>query len=79
MLHAKGDVWHRTICNDDFQRNAAFQCLNNIVSIQNNVATMLQGCVALKIVVADHVQVHVHLFTLIQLKYNNNKEKKEEL
>ena len=32
-----------TIHNDDFQRNtASLQCLNKIVTIRNNVATMLQ-------------------------------------
>ena len=44
-----------TIRNDDFQRNPALQCWNNIVTIENNVATMLQRCVSLKIVVADHL------------------------
>ena len=44
-----------TIRNDDFQRNPALQCWNNIVTIQNNVATMLQRCVALKIVVAERI------------------------
>ena len=44
-----------TIRNDDFQRNPALQFWNNIVTIENNVATMLQRCVSLKIVVADHL------------------------
>ena len=44
-----------TIRNDDFQRNPALQFWNNIVTIENNVTTMLQRCVALKIVVADHL------------------------
>ena len=48
MLHGK-------ICNDDFKRNTALQCWNNVVSIQNNVATMLQRCVALKIVVSNRL------------------------
>ena len=39
---------HGTIRNDDFQRNKALQCWNNVVTIRNNVATMLQRCVALK-------------------------------
>ena len=30
------------------ERNAALQCWNNVVTIQNNVATMLQRCVSLK-------------------------------
>ena len=30
-----------TIRNDDFQRNTALQCWNNVASIRNNVATML--------------------------------------
>ena len=37
---------HVTIRNDDFQRNTAFQCWNN-------VATMLQRRVVLKIVGAN--------------------------
>ena len=44
---------HGTIRNDDFQRNTALQCWSNVVTIRNNVATMLQLCVALKIVVAN--------------------------
>ena len=43
---------HGTIRNDDFWRNTALQCWNNVVTIRNNVAAMLQRCVALKIVVA---------------------------
>ena len=34
------------------ERNSALQCWNNVVTTQNNVATMLQRCVSLKIVVA---------------------------
>ena len=49
---------HGTIRNDDFQRNPALQCWSTIVTTQNNVATMLQRCVALKIVVADHLVYH---------------------
>ena len=41
---------HETIRNDDFQRNTALQRWNNVVTIRNNVAAMLQRCVALKIV-----------------------------
>ena len=44
---------HETICNDDFQRNTALQCWNYVATIRNNVAAMLQCCVALKIVVAN--------------------------
>ena len=47
---------HGTIRNDDFQRNTALQCWNNVVTIRNNVATMLQHCVALKIVVANRLE-----------------------
>ena len=32
---------HETIHNDDFLRNIALQCWNNVVTIRNNVATML--------------------------------------
>ena len=48
MLHGK-------IRNDDFERNISLQCCNNVVTIRNNVATMLQRCVALKIVVANRL------------------------
>ena len=41
------------IRNDDFQRNTALECWNNVVTIRNNVETMLQRCVALKIVVVN--------------------------
>ena len=34
---------------------AALQCCNNVVTIRNNVATMLQRCVVLKIVVANRL------------------------
>ena len=46
MLHGK-------IRNDDFYCNLSLQSWNNIAVIQTNVATMLQPCVALKIVVAN--------------------------
>ena len=48
----KGDVT-RTIRNDDFHRNKALQCWNKVASIKNNVATMLQRCVVLQIIVAN--------------------------
>ena len=40
------------IRNDDFCDNTTLQCWENVVGIRNNVATMLQCCVALRIVVA---------------------------
>ena len=46
---------HRTIRNDDFWRNTELQCWNNVVTIRNNVVTMSQRCVALKIVVANRL------------------------
>ena len=46
-------VLHGTIRNDDFLRNTASQCWNNVATIWANVATMLQRCFALKIVVAN--------------------------
>ena len=46
---------HGTICNDDFHGNTALQCWNNVVTIRNNVATMLQRCVALKIIIANRL------------------------
>ena len=56
---------HGTIGNDDFQRSTALQCWNNVVTIRNNIGTMLQPCVALKIVVANrpvqhHLAPHYH-------------------
>ena len=44
---------HGTIRNDDFQRNEALQRWNNAATIRNNIATMLQRCIAPKIVVAN--------------------------
>ena len=44
---------HGTIRNDDFQPNTGLQCWKHVVTIQNNVATMLLRCVALNIVVAN--------------------------
>ena len=35
---------HGTIRKNDFYRNPALQCCNNVVTIQNNVATILQQC-----------------------------------
>ena len=32
---------HETIRNDNFLPNTALQCWNNVVTIRNNVATML--------------------------------------
>ena len=42
-----------TIRRHEFEPNTALQCWNNVVAIGNNVATMLQRYVALKIVVAN--------------------------
>ena len=44
---------HETIRKDEFYRNPEVQCWTNVESVRNNVATMLQRCVALKIVVAN--------------------------
>ena len=38
-----------------FQRNTALQYWNNVATIRNIVATMLQLCVALKVVVANRL------------------------
>ena len=46
---------HGTIRNDNFLHNAALQCWNNVVTIRNNVATMLQRCVELKIDVVNRL------------------------
>ena len=43
------------IHNDNFQRNTALKCSNTVVIIHNNVTTMLQHCVVLKIVIANHL------------------------
>ena len=58
-------VLHGTIRNDDFKLNTALQCSNNVVTTRNNAATMLQRCVALKIVVANRLMQH-HLNTRSQ-------------
>ena len=44
---------HWTIRNDYFKHNTALQCWNIIGSTGKNFATMLQHCVALKIVLAN--------------------------
>ena len=41
-----------TICGKGLD-DTELQCWSNVVTIRNNVATMLQRCVALKIVVAN--------------------------
>ena len=46
-------ILYGTIRNDHFLRNTALQCWNNVATILINVATMLQRCVALIIVVAN--------------------------
>ena len=32
---------HETICKDNFRRNTALQCWNNVATIRDNVATNL--------------------------------------
>ena len=49
---------HGTIRNHDFQGNTALQCWNNVVTIRNNIATILQRCVALKMGVANRLLLH---------------------
>ena len=44
---------HGTIRNNYFHGNTAWQCWNNVAAIRNKVATVLQRCVALKIVIAN--------------------------
>ena len=44
---------HGGIRNVDFWRNTTLQNWNNVATIRNNVATMMQRCVVLKIVVAS--------------------------
>ena len=53
---------HGTISNDDFQPNTGLQCWNHVVTIQNNVATMLLGCVVL-ISSLEIVWCNIHLET----------------
>ena len=48
-------ILHGTILNDDFSRNTEMQFWNNVVTIRNNVATMLQRCVALKIAMENRL------------------------
>ena len=55
VLETSTMVLHRTIRNDDFLRSTARQCWNNVVTIRNNVSTMLQRCVALKMVVGNRL------------------------
>ena len=55
VLETSTMVLHGTIRNDDFLRSTARQCWNNVKTIRNNVATMLQRCVALKMVVANRL------------------------
>ena len=40
---------HGTTHSDDFKRNTGLQCWNDVAAIQNNVETILQRCVALKL------------------------------
>ena len=46
---------HGTIRKDGFHGNTALQCWNNVVAIRSNVATMLQRCVALRIIIANRL------------------------
>ena len=49
---------HGTIRKDDFWRNTTLQYWNNVATIRNNVATMMQRCFVLKIVVANRLVQH---------------------
>ena len=44
---------HGRIRNDNFWPNTELQYWNNVATIRNNVATMMQRCFVLKIVVAS--------------------------
>ena len=46
---------HGTIRNDDFLRNTALQYWNNAATIRNSIATMMQRCVALNIVLVNRL------------------------
>ena len=48
-------IFRGTIRNDNFLRNTTLQYWNNVATIRNNVATILQCCVALKIVLANRL------------------------
>ena len=64
-----------TTRSDDLQRNTALQYWNNVMTIRNNVATMLQRCVALKIVVANRpVQHHLKCFRRARIHGKRRKE-----
>ena len=55
---------------DDLQRRfLAQQCWKNVVTIRNNVATMLQRCVALKIAVSCNITL---LRTAMYKRYINS-------
>ena len=50
-VHSLKVMLHGTICNDDFQRNTALQCWNNVTTIRNNrdfkqIATATSTCTA---------------------------------
>ena len=51
ILDCEGDLTR----NDSQRRFLAQHSVENIATIRNNVATMLQRCVALKIVVANRL------------------------
>ena len=61
---------HETICNDDFQHDAAWQHCCGIVSNGYNIVPTPQRCVALKIIIANHRPVLHHL-QLKNLFHNN--------
>ena len=46
---------HWTIRTTIFSEALGLQCWNNVVTIGNNVATMLQRCVALEIAVVNRL------------------------
>ena len=49
----KSDMLHGMIRNNNFERKTALQYWNNVATVRNNAATMMQHCVALKIIVAN--------------------------
>ena len=46
---------HGTSSNNGFRGNTALQYWDNVVTIRNNVATMLQPCVVLTIAIANRL------------------------
>ena len=53
-------ILHGKIRNDNVWRKTALQCWNSVATIGKKVATMLQRCVSLEIVVVNRPAQHHH-------------------